>query len=93
MTQGARPLLVGGCVHTCSMPTFHFPKPGERPDVEVLVANVRCPGELRMWTPDDDGASFAQVQYRPPGSHSKVMEAFSTEDVREDYTDRSRGRP
>jgi len=45
-----------------------------------------------MWTQDDDGAWFALVQYRPPGSHSRVIEAFSTEAVREDYIDRSRGR-
>ena len=27
-----------------------------------------CPGELRMWTQDDEGAWAAQVQYQPPGS-------------------------
>ena len=51
-----------------------------------------CPGELRMWTQDNDGAWFAQVQYRPPGSHSPMIGAFPAEDVREDYTDRPRGR-
>jgi hypothetical protein len=56
------------------------------------VASVWCPGELRMWTHDDDGAWFAQVQYRPPGGHSRVIGAFPAEDVREDYTDHSRGR-
>jgi hypothetical protein len=56
------------------------------------VASVWCPGELRMWTQDDDGAWFAQVQYRPPGGHSRVIGAFPAEDVREDYTDHSRGR-
>jgi len=45
-----------------------------------------------MWTQDDDGAWFAQVQYRPPGSHSRVIGAFPAEDVREDYIDHSRGR-
>ena len=74
------------------MPTHHVPKPGERPDVEVFVDGDWCPGELRMWTQDDHGAWFAQVQYRPAGSHSRVIGAFPAEDVREDTTDRSRGR-
>ena len=74
------------------MPTFHVPKPGERPDVEALVDGVWCPGELRMWTQDDEGAWTAQVQYRPPGSHSRVIGAFPAEDVREDTADRSHGR-
>lgn len=46
------------------MATHHVPKPGERPDVEVCVDGGWCPGELRMWTQDDHGAWFAQVQYR-----------------------------
>ena len=41
-----------------------------------------CLGELRVWTRDDDGAWFAQVQFRPPGSHSRVIGAFPAEDVR-----------
>jgi hypothetical protein len=45
-----------------------------------------------MWTQDDDSACEAQVQYRPPGSHSEVIRAFPAEHVREDYTDPSRGR-
>jgi hypothetical protein len=32
------------------------------------------------------------VQYRPAGTHSRVMGAYSAENVREDTTDRSRGR-
>jgi hypothetical protein len=35
-----------------------------------------------MWTQDDHGAWFAQVQYRPAGSHSRVIGAFSAESVR-----------
>lgn len=69
-----------------------MPKPGERPDVEVLGDGTRRPGELRMWTQDDDGAWEAQEQYRPPGSHSRVIGAFPAEHVREDDTDRSHGR-
>ena len=34
-------------------------------------------------------ARGSQVQYRRPGSHSRVVGAFSAEDVRRDYTDRS----
>jgi hypothetical protein len=74
------------------MPRFHVPKPGERPDVEALVDGVWCPGELRMWTQDDRGAWTAQVQYRPPDSHSRVIGAFPAEHVREDTTDHSHGR-
>jgi hypothetical protein len=74
------------------VPTFHVPKPGERPDVEALVDGVWCPGELRMWTQDDEGAWTAQVQYRPPGSHSRVIGAFPAEHVRGDTIDRSDGR-
>jgi len=74
------------------MPTYHVPKPGERPDVEVFVEGDWRPGELRMWTRDDHGAWVAQVQYQPAGTHSRVIGAFPDEDVREDPTDRSRGR-
>jgi hypothetical protein len=33
--------------HHGRVPTFHVPKPGDRPDVEVLVDETWCPGELR----------------------------------------------
>ena len=36
----------GGGRHTRAMSTFRVPKPGERPDVEVLVDDIWCPGEL-----------------------------------------------
>jgi hypothetical protein len=74
------------------VPTYHVPKPGDRPDVEVLVDDTRCPGELRMWTQDDDGTWAAQVQYQPPGTHTRVIGTFAADQVREDAVDRSRGR-
>jgi hypothetical protein len=46
---------------------------------------------LRRWTLDE-GARTAQVQYRPPGSHTRVIGAFPAEDVCEDTADRSHGR-
>ncbi len=58
------------------MPTHHVPKPGDRPDVEVLVGGVWCPGELRMWTQTDDDTWTAQLQYRPPGTHTRVIDTF-----------------
>jgi hypothetical protein len=75
------------------MPSHHVPKPGDRPDVEVVVDGVWCPGELRMWTQDADDNWTAQVQYRPPGSFSRVIGAFGADQVREDTVDRSHGRP
>ena len=40
------------------------------------------------WTPrtSREGAWSAQVQYRPPGSHSWVIRAFPGAGVREDTT-------
>ena len=74
------------------MPTFHVPKPGERPDVEVLVDGTWCPGELRMWTQHDNGDWAADVQYRPPGAYSSHLATFPECQVRKNTIDRSRGR-
>jgi hypothetical protein len=74
------------------VPTHHVPKPGDRPDVEVLVDDTWCPGELRMWTQDDEGGWTAQVQYQPPGTHTREIGAFPADHVRKDTVDRSRGR-
>lgn len=64
------------------MPVFHVPKPGDRPDVEVLVDDHWWPGELRMWTQHDDGTWTAQVQWRrrPADTH---IDTFPAERVRE----------
>jgi hypothetical protein len=64
---------------------------GERPDVEVDIDGDWCPGELRMWTQDDD-AWYAQVQCRPPGTFSRQIGPFPADRVREDTLDRSKGR-
>lgn len=45
-----------------------------------------------MWTLADDGTWTAQVQYRPPGTHTRVIGTFPAERVREDTVDRSEGR-
>lgn len=45
-----------------------------------------------MWTQDDEGAWTAQVQYQPPGGHSRVIGTFPAGQVREDTVDQSRGR-
>ena len=74
------------------MPTFHVPKPDDRPDVEVLVDGVWCRGELRMWTEHDEGAWTAQVQHQPPSSDSRVIGTLSADDVRQDTVGRARGR-
>ena len=54
--------------HHQTVATHHVPKPGERPDVEVLVDETWCAGELRMWTQDDDGSWTAQgsTSHRAP---------------------------
>lgn len=78
--------------HTWPVPTHHVPKPGERPDVEVDIEGVWCPGEVRMWTHNDDDAWFAQVQYRLPGTFSGKIGTFPADRVREDTLDRSQGR-
>jgi len=75
------------------VPTHHVSKPGELRDVEVLVDGVWCPGELRMWTQGDQGAWTAQVRYQPPDGDSRVIGAFSADEVRGSTVDRSRGTP
>lgn len=66
-------------------------RPDERPDVQVLVDEVWCPGELRMWSRTDAGWT-ADVQYRPPGQHSSYISSFAEDVVRPDLTDYSAGR-
>ena len=36
------------------MPHHKIYRPDERPDVEVLVGDTWCPGELRAWARHDD---------------------------------------
>jgi hypothetical protein len=64
----------------------------ERPDVEVLVDDQWLPGEVRMVTWDDDGRARHEIQYRPAGSTSSVIDSFTDDQVRADTVDRSRGR-
>lgn len=74
------------------MPTHHIPKPGDRPDVEVLVDGQWLAGEVRMQTQHDDGSWELEVQYRLPGEHSSRIDSFAAELVREDTVDRGAGR-
>lgn len=74
------------------MATHHIPKPGDRPDVEVLVDGAWLAGEVRMQTQRDDGSWVLEVQYRLPGEHSSRIDSFAAELVREDTVDRGAGR-
>lgn len=64
----------------------------DRPDVEVLVDGIWCPGQLRMWAPEGQAGWLADVQYQPPGTHNNALGTFTPEQVRADTVDRSRGR-
>lgn len=66
------------------MPTFHVPKPDDRPDVLVEVDGMWLAGELRMWVQGDDEAWSAQVQWRPAGTHSRRIDTFPQARVRLD---------
>lgn len=67
-------------------------QPLDRPDVEVDVDGVWCPGELRMQVQDDDGTWSLQVQYRPPGDTSSHIVTVPADQVRADTVDRAAGR-
>lgn len=64
----------------------------DRPDVEVLVDGVWCPGEVRMQTQLDDGTWELNVQWQPVGEQTRRIDTFPAELVRADTVDRSRGR-
>ena len=57
-------------------------EPADRPDVEVLVDGEWCVGEVRMQWQEDDGLWWAQVQWRPPGTHTRKLDNFPAERVR-----------
>jgi hypothetical protein len=61
------------------MPTHHIPRPHERPDVEVLIDNQWCPGEVRMQTQLDDGTWQLEVQHRLPGEHSSRIDTLASD--------------
>jgi hypothetical protein len=61
--------------------TIKVYRPGERPDIEVLVDGVWREGELRMWIQREDGTWWAQVTWRS-GPGSSRIGTFHEIDVR-----------
>lgn len=59
--------------------------PGDRPDVEVRVDGVWCPGELRMWQ-QRGGDWWAQVNYRSEPGTNRITTVHER-DVRPDEHD------
>ena len=42
----------------------HIFRPGEHPDVEVVVNGLWCDGQLRVWTQREDGSWHGDVEWR-----------------------------
>lgn len=57
-------------------------EPTDRPDVEVLVDGEWLPGEARMRWQDDQGGWWYQVQWRPPGTHTRRLDNFPADRLR-----------
>lgn len=65
--------------------------PADRPDVEVLVDARWLVGEVRQQWQEGE-VWLVEVQYRRPGTHSRTIDTFPLERVRNDETDYSVGR-
>lgn len=69
---------------------IHVYPPGEMPDVEVeLDDGTWAVGEARMrWQDSETGIWWYQVQWRPPGTHTRKISRFPADKIRPDTTER-----
>jgi hypothetical protein len=61
-------------------------KPADRPDVEVLVDDEWLPGEARMRWQEDSGTWWYQVSWRPAATHTRRLDNFPTDRLRQGPT-------